>query len=340
MRKLSINIVSESDFTVQGHGVHTAFIEHTEAMKQLGTRRVLVNSRETTDFVHAHTVGPYSWRALRRVPRNRRVITAHIIPDSLVGSLKGGKVLHVFAQSYLKWFYNQAELVIAVSEEVGAELKRLGVRSRIEVIPNGVDILSLKPDPPLRKRMRRKLSLPDGILTVIGNGQIQPRKRFDTFTAVAQSLPEVRFVWIGGMPFGTIGSQHKHMQDLVKSAPSNVTVTGLLDRTVALQHMQAGDVFFLPSAQENHPLAVLEAAALRLPIVLRDIPEYKTSFADLAELGDETTFSQIIQELTDPKVASLARGRAYKIAQRYDILALTRHLDTLYSSLADVAVPA
>lgn len=335
MRKLSINIVSESEFTVQGHGVHTAFLEHVAAMKQIATRQVFINTSQTTDFVHAHTVGPYSWRALRRVPRSRRIITAHIIPDSLVGSLKGGKSLHFFAKSYLKWFYNQASLVIAVSEEVATELARLGVRSRIVVIPNGVNLTKIKPDPNLRRRMRRKLSIPDGTLAVIGNGQIQPRKRFDSFTAAAEVLPETKFVWIGGMPFGAIGSNYKQMQALVKSAPNNVVVTGLLERPAALDHMQAGDVFFLPSAQENHPLAVLEAAALHLPVVLRDIPEYKTSFAEFAELGDDTSFAKIIKQLERPTKAARARRQAHKIAQRYNIIELTKQVDDLYSSLVE-----
>lgn len=331
--KPSINIVSESEFTVQGHGVHTAFLEHCTAIRARNTYAVLINTKQVTEIVHAHTVGPYSWRALRRVPKNRRVITAHIIPDSLTGSLKGGRVLHASSRQYLKWFYNQAGLIIAVSQEVANALRKLGVKSRIEVIPNGIDLHTLKPDQETRQRLRHKLSLPDKRTVVIGNGQIQPRKRFDTFCKIAYDLPSKSFIWIGGMPFGRMGSQYRKMTHLVETAPPNVTITGLLDRAASLEHMQAGDIFFLPSEQENHPLAVLEAAALKLPIILRDIPEYHTSFPEGALYGNDQTFTKLVEQCSNPNGHQAAAQAAYTIAQRYDITKLTAQLDSLYTEL-------
>lgn len=333
MRKPSINIVSESEFTVQGHGVHTAFLEHCAALKARDTYTVFINSKQATDIVHAHTVGPYSWRALHRVPKSRRVITAHIIPDSLTGSLKGGRLLHASSRQYLRWFYSQAGLIIAVSQEVADALKLLGIKNRIEVIPNGINLHTLKPNPKTRQRLRHKLSLPDKRIAVIGNGQIQPRKRFDTFCKTAHSSPDKSFIWIGGMPFGRMGSQYQKMTRLVDTAPANIIITGLLDRSAALEHMQAGDVFFLPSEQENHPLAVLEAAALRLPIILRDIPEYRTSFPEGALYGDEKTFTQLIKQCSTPNGHRAAAQAAYRIAQRYDITKLTTQLEALYTDI-------
>ena len=57
MKQLSVNVVSESVFTVRGHGVHTAFEEHVNALKSYTDYSVKINSKRPTDIVHVHTVG-------------------------------------------------------------------------------------------------------------------------------------------------------------------------------------------------------------------------------------------------------------------------------------------
>ncbi|HEX8390151.1 MAG TPA: hypothetical protein VF597_01915, partial [Candidatus Saccharimonadales bacterium] len=115
MKQLKVSVVSESEFSVQGHGVHTAYVELTNALKKLSDVEVVVNQRGPADITHLHTVGIY---ALRRLlwDKNKKVVSAHILPASLVGSLVGAKVWLPLAKAYLRWFYNKADLVFAVSD--------------------------------------------------------------------------------------------------------------------------------------------------------------------------------------------------------------------------------
>jgi len=336
---IRLNIVSESEFTVKGHGVHTAFLEHVAAMRSLRPDwEILVNSPQRCDVVHAHTVGPYSTRKLRQVTKAQRVITAHIVPDSLSGSLVGGKALHSVSRGYLRWFYNQAELVIAVSREVADTLVQLGVKAKIVVIPNGVDTTQIMPSLSQRQTMRQQLSLSSNDELVVSVGQIQPRKRFDSFCKVASELPDVQFVWVGGMPFKRLASQRKHMLHLIEAAPSNVRVTGVVSRDEAISYLQAADVFFMPSDQENHPLAVLEAAALHKPIVLRDIPEYVSTFGSDVILGDDKSFAQFIERLcTDKAYSKESIKMSQSLARRFDQGLLIKRLAKEYQLLLEAA---
>ena len=71
MKKLTINLVSESEFTVQGHGVHTAYLEMRHILETNPNVKLLVNEKpnKLTDITHIHTVGTF---ALRRLLSRKR----------------------------------------------------------------------------------------------------------------------------------------------------------------------------------------------------------------------------------------------------------------------------
>jgi 1,2-diacylglycerol-3-alpha-glucose alpha-1,2-galactosyltransferase len=114
-KDVRVTQVSESEFTVQGHGVHTAYKELTNALKKRDDVEVVVNQYTQTDITHIHTVGLYSLRHLLFSP-SKKVVSAHIVPESLVGSLVGVKLWLPLAKLYLRWFYNRADLLFAVSD--------------------------------------------------------------------------------------------------------------------------------------------------------------------------------------------------------------------------------
>lgn len=83
---MKINLISESEFTVQGHGVHTAFIEMYNGLKSAGFE-VEKNGKIPADIVHIHTIGPYSLAKLL-FASGKKIVSAHVVPESFVGSLK------------------------------------------------------------------------------------------------------------------------------------------------------------------------------------------------------------------------------------------------------------
>ena len=89
-KKLIVNMISESEFTVQGHGVHTAFVEMTNALKDRDDIDIAVNkARLDADIVHAQTTGLYSMKKMRQ-SGGKKVVSAHVVPASFIGSIKDG----------------------------------------------------------------------------------------------------------------------------------------------------------------------------------------------------------------------------------------------------------
>ncbi|MBC7746858.1 glycosyltransferase family 4 protein [Pedobacter sp.] len=322
MKKLKLNMISESEFTVKGHGVHTAYVELTNALKRRNDVDVLVNEdREGADVTHIQTVGLYAAKRLVYGP-GKKVVSVHVVPDSLIGSLAMAKYWLPLAKIYLKWFYSRADMLFAVSGMVAEELEDSMYidKKRIKLLYNTVDMSQYTCTPEDKKAARKVLRIADDAFVVVGNGQIQPRKRLDTFVEAAKRLPDVHFIWVGGIPFKQLGAEYSKMKKIVASVPGNLTVTDVIPLEEVRKYVQAADVFFLPAEQENHPMCVLEAAGAGLPIVLRDIPQYADTFAQDSQLisTDQEAVDTITALRTDPKRYKVAVQGAQAIAQRFD----------------------
>lgn len=322
MQKIKLNMISETEFTVKGHGVHTAYIELVNALKKRDDVAVVVNDdAEDIDVTHIQTVGMYSARRLVG-GSGKKVVSVHVVPDSLVGSLALAKYWLPLARVYLKWFYGRADMLFAVSRMVADELRdsMLITDKPIKLLYNTVDMSHYTCTPDDKKAARKVLRMPESAFLVVGNGQIQPRKRFDSFVEAARALPDVRFIWIGGIPFKQLGAEYSKMRKMVVNVPDNLYVTDVIPLEEVRKYVQAADVFYLPAEQENHPMCVLEAAGAGLPIILRDIPQYADTFAgDALMVNSDDEAVAAIKSLQDsPEAYKKAVAGAAKIAERFD----------------------
>ncbi len=337
MAKLTINMVSESEISVQGHGVHTAYIEMLRALQARSDVTVIpgkFGERVTCDIIHLHTIGPRVWRKLfQKGPK--KVVSAHVVPDSFVGSLVGARWWRGVATVYLRWFYNHADLLLAVSASAADELRQINVTAPIMVLDNAIDTSRYRTtDATARQRIRRQLGITAKDFVVIGAGQVQPRKRVDRFVAAALACPDMQFVWVGGMPFGKVAADYATMQKLMSEAPKNLHFPGIISLEDMPSYYHAADVFWLPSDQETFGLVVVEAAASGLPVLLRDISDYQATFAPYALLVSDTTDIKALKKLhIDHKVYREYQAKATELADRFDSVAATDTLVAAYRNL-------
>lgn len=312
-------MLSETEFTIKGHGVHTAYIELTEALKKRPDIDIAVNEDRDVDVTHIQTVGFY---ALNRLlfGKGKKVVSAHLVPDSFIGSLLWAEYWKPIGRWWLKIFYGRADLVLACSKMVQDELKNDMGLDNVELLYNTVDMSRYHRTAEDKAAARKVLEIPEDKIVVVGNGQIQPRKHFDTFVRMARDLPEIQFVWVGGIPFKRLGADYARMKAMVESTPHNLLVTDVIPLDEVRKYLHAADIFVLPAEQENHPLCVLEAAGTGLPIVLRNIPQYDDTFADAALMADsDEDFTRIVRELArSKKKRSEAAKLSETIRNRFD----------------------
>lgn len=329
--QVRVNVISESAFTVQGHGVHTAFEETVRMLRDYTDSDVAENTNRPADIIHIHTVGPYSLKKLL-FNHGRKVVSAHVVPDSFVGSLVGARLWYPLAKWYLRFFYNKADAVLGVSAEVVDQLKAMGVKKPIFLVPNTIETQEFASSTDKKRHARRQLGIDEQAFVVMCSGQVQPRKRIDSFVAAAKALPDMQFVWVGGIPFKQFAASSRAMTHLMEHPPANVRFTGVIPRAEVVAYYQAADLFFLPSEQETFGIVIVEGAAAGLPVLLRDIPQYRQTFGEGYERGTEDTFAGIIRRFRDdPEYYRHWQAEGESITEKYDAKAGAAQLMEIYN---------
>jgi 1,2-diacylglycerol-3-alpha-glucose alpha-1,2-galactosyltransferase len=298
---MKIHIVSETPFIMKATGVHTAFMEHIELLREKDDIEVVVNNEGTGDIFHGHTYGLYYlWKGKKYC--GRRIFTAHVIPDSIKGSLPFWRVFMPFIKLGLKIVYSYADVCIAISPMVEKAIIETGAKTKIVSIFNPVHIDTWKRTEENRKKGREILGLAENEFVVIGVGQLTGRKGVDDFLNVAESIKDVKFVWAGGRPFGGLTEGIKRIDDRFNNAGSNVLNAGQIELKNMPLIYAAADLMLFPSFQENCPLAPIEAAACGMPVIYRDIEEYKSLYLNsYVKAGTLDEFVSITRRMIDDK---------------------------------------
>ncbi|HHW82793.1 MAG TPA: glycosyltransferase family 4 protein [Actinomycetales bacterium] len=334
MGKITVNMVSESEFGIKAHGVHTAHREMVKALQARDDVEVVVNGNGPADVLHVQTMGPYVIRKLLSRKYKAKVVSVHVVPASLVGSLRGARLWSPLAWPYLRAVYGMGDVMLACSRNVAEDLGRMRLKG-YQTFYNSIDMSEYATSPEERAAARAALGIGKDEFVVVGNGQVQPRKRVDVLADYARANPEVRVFWVGGITFKKLGAEYSDMNELIETVPQNMTVTGVIDIADVKQYYQAADAFVLPSEQENHPMCVLEAAGAGLPIVLRDIPNYEDTFGtDVLLAGSDEEFGTLIDRLrAEPHLRAEYAAGSGRIAERFDSGAAAERLVTLYRKL-------
>ncbi len=158
----------------------------------------------------------------------------------------------------------QAGRVIATCSDEVFELSRLGVpRSRISIVPCGVDLGRFSPDGPVARRR-----LPHRLVAV---GRLVPRKGFDiAITALAQ-LPETELVIAGGPERGRLSQDPEaaRLRQLAEKlgVGDRVRWPGQVSREDMPALLRSADAVVCTPWYEPFGIVPLEAMACGVPVV-------------------------------------------------------------------------
>ena len=329
-----IHVVSETQFIMKATGVHTAFMEHIELLKEKNDIEVVVNDEGTGDIFHGHTYGLYYlWKG--RKYKGRRVFTAHVIPDSIKGSLPLWWLFMPFIRVGLKIVYSYADICIAVSPMVEKAIIATGAKTKIVKIYNPVNIDRWKRTEENRKKGRQMLILSENEFVVLGVGQLTGRKGVEDFLDIAEAIPEVKFVWVGGRPFKGFTEGIKRINEKLTNAGKNVINTGQINLEDMPKIYAAADLMLFPSYQENCPLAPIEAAACGMPVIYRDIEEYRSLYENpyISAGGIEEFITLTKRMIEDNQFYNEGLKISEQLLSQFDKDIIRKKLISIYQSL-------
>lgn len=337
---IRVNMFSSAT-KVKGQGVGSAYTELIRLLKtHLGDEiSVAINRYSKADVSHYHTVDFKFFLSTFLPNRGVKVGYVHFLPETLEGSLKLPFPLKQIFNWYLMTFYKRMDRLVVVNPSFIDKLVALGVdKNKVTYIPNFVAKEAFHPLPAEQKlQLRQKFNLPTDKFIVVGVGQIQARKGVFDFIKLAQRMPKIEFVWVGGFSFGKITDGYDELKKVVANPPKNLHFPGIVERSAMNEYYNASDVFLLPSYNELFPMSVLEAFSSGLPVVLRDLALYHCIIADnYVKCDDVNQMQQAIATLKDDKTKYqywLAQSK--KAADYYSEQRLAQVWDEYYHRLVE-----
>lgn len=273
------------------------------------------------DIVHAHGVRA-AWIATlaRRRHPFPLVFTAHntidpTLPARLAISLIG----------------RHCAAMIAVSQSVAESVIACGMpRSKIQVIPNGVDFACFSSAPASRTEARAALSLPETAFVIAAVARLSPEKGLDILLQTARRRRGMTFLIAGDGPL---------LPELSRDLPPNVKLLGRLDDIRPL--LAAADVFAVPSRREGQGIAALEALAAGLPVAASRVGGLAEMLADgetalLIPAEDPDALAAALSRLQgDSRLRrTLAEAGAALVRDRYGLPAMLDTTLTLYHKIS------
>ena len=171
-------------------------------------------------------------------------------------------------------FSSSRTRMIAVSEAVASNFCgrfSRGMKKRIGVIVNAIDLDNFRPDPTARRRIRMELRVPEADPLIGIVGQITPRKgQLELLRAFGQALTKIpqAVLLLAGAPL--FNRDHEYLDAIERIAAElgiRDKVRMLGARTDIGAIMQALDVLVVNSAVEPFGLVILEAMACGTPVI-------------------------------------------------------------------------
>ena len=213
-------------------------------------------------------------------------------------------------------------------------------RSRVVVIPQGVDIDQFQPRD--QSEARRELDLPEDGKVLLAVGRVEPLKGFDILIRALAEMTErasVTLVIVGGD--ARAAAEFARLTAIAEEVgvSSQVRFVGATDHQRVACYYNAADVVVVPSFYESFGLVALEALASGVPVVASRVGGLTSTVADgrngyLIPWRCPEPFAEKIDLLLANPPLRLALGRAgVGSAARYSWANVATALLRLYEEM-------
>jgi glycosyltransferase involved in cell wall biosynthesis len=210
--------------------------------------------------------------------------------------------------------YNRAQLIITVSESLKKQLEQYGVRRKMHVVRNGIDI----------EEMERVAYRGPKIYDAIFVGRHTPEKGvfdlIEVWREVVETIPTAILVLIGYCTWDVKKLVERRIEQ--HNLAGNIVMKGVVPRSELILNLKQSKLFLFLSREESFALAIGEALACGLPVVCYDIPPvkelYQTDSVLQCHTGDTTCIiEKTIRLLLDNQSRRELGFKAHTHVQRF-----------------------
>jgi glycosyltransferase involved in cell wall biosynthesis len=229
------------------------------------------------------------------------------------------------------------DLTIAVSDEVRRSIWWPATRRRCEVVVHGIELTAVRSAESNRERIRSEIGANESDVVVVTVANYRQQKAYPNLFAAARTVlprcPSAFFVAVGQGPLREqIEAEHAALDRRDRFA-----LLGRRDDVPAV--LAAGDVFVLASDYEGLPVALMEAAAIGLPVVataVGGVPEVITDGVEglLVPPRDPAALADAIERVVaDGALRARLAATARRRGDDFDIARVARLLRDRYEAV-------
>lgn len=246
-------------------------------------------------------------------------------------------LVEAYLTSRVVTYYNHCTMVTTPVASAQRRLRKQGVVTPVEIMPNPIDLAQLRPPDPAR--VRRELGIEDDCFVMGYLGRLAPEKNLETVLEAAAIAMDrldrpARFLMVGG---GTeLNALQAHAAHL--GIADRTVFVGPVEHSEVLHYQAALNVFITASLSETQPLAYTEAMAVGTPVVALKAPGAQDMFTDgvngllaAPREGPVGLAAQVLRLAQDHELRDGIIEAAREHVKSYDLEVVVDRLEQIYA---------
>lgn len=315
---------------IEKSGVGRA-IKHQMKALEFNNISYTTNPKEDFDVVHINTIFPESYLLSKKAKRQGKMVIyhAHSTEEDFKNSFLLSNQLAPLFRRWISKCYSTADLIITPTPYAKKLLEGYGLGKPVIDVSNGIDLNFFRKSDEDAALFREQYGFSKNDKVIISVGLYIERKGIIDFVELAEKHPEYQFIWFGYTNLNTVPGK---VRAAVETKLDNLIFAGYVSPDHLKQAYSGSDLFLFPTYEETEGIVVLEALAMKLPVLIRDIPVYEEWLSDgvhVYKAKNIEEFSSKITAILEKKLPPL-EDAGYKVAEERDLKMIGKELIKLY----------
>lgn len=292
------------------------------------------DSKEDYTIVQLNTIFPDSLgMALKARMQGKKVVYyGHSTMEDFRNSFTGSNMVAGLFKRWIIRCYESGDVIITPTPYSARLLDSYGVKKPVRALSNGIDLSAYKRSEEGAERFRRTYCLHPSRKVVLGVGHYIERKGILDFVEMAKRYPQYDFIWFG---FTSAALVPAKIRKAVKTQLPNLCFPGFVSKEELMDAYSGSDLFFFPTLEETEGIVMLEAMAMKTPVLTRDIPVYEGWLENgktVYKGRGQEDFARLLPDILEGRLPCLTEA-AYGLVQENSIGKIGNELAGIYEGL-------
>lgn len=332
---MKVLLYFEAENKIKTSGIGRALKHQIKALSSAGVDYTL-SSKDQFDIAHLNTYFPHSKKLLKRLKRKHIpvIVHGHSTIEDFKNSFKLWKVMALWFNPNLIWFYKNADFIITPTEYSKRCIDAYNTGTEVIYVSNGIDPDEYAYDENKIKAFKEYFHIQEGQKVVMGVGFPFNRKGIKDFFEIARKRPNITFIWFGYLHPFLVSSDVKKA---IKHKPDNVIMPGYIDNAIIKGAYRYCECLLFTSYEETEGIVVLEALASSCPVLIRDIGVYSDWLEDKRDCYKAKNNEEFVEKLDYLMSHDNSKiiGNGLKLVEERTLEKVGQQLKKAYQNLLD-----